>query len=106
MTDAVGGAWTDSGVRRPAAVRGQGGGKPERPRRRHFATGKTGSSTVRRSLSALLVDQLDLIPVPRNLDNRDGSANFALDPTGDAPERLDGRAAESGNLGQARWLGP
>jgi hypothetical protein len=52
--------------------------------RTHFATGKTGSSTVRRSLAALLSDDLDLVPVPRNLAKPDGSANFALDPASDA----------------------
>lgn len=52
----------------------------------HFATGKTGSSTVRRSLAALLADELELIPVPRNLVNPDGSANFALE--GPSDERL------------------
>ena len=45
----------------------------------HFAVGKTGSSTVRRSLAALLVDVLGLVAVPRNLAKPDGSANFALD---------------------------
>lgn len=50
----------------------------------HFSTGRTGSSTVRRSLAALLADRLDLVPVPRNLAKPDGSANFALDPAGDA----------------------
>ena len=50
----------------------------------HFATGKTGSSTVRRSLAALLADALDLVPVPRNLAKPDGSANFALEVEGDA----------------------
>lgn len=47
--------------------------------RTHFADGKTGSSTIRRSLAALLVEQLNLIAVPRNLDKPDGSANFALE---------------------------
>lgn len=45
----------------------------------HFAAGKTGSSTVRRSLAALLVDELALVSVPRNLAKPDGSANFGLD---------------------------
>src|SRR4051794_38178083 len=45
----------------------------------HFAAGKTGSSTVRRSLAALLVDELALVAVPRNLAQPDGSANFGLD---------------------------
>ncbi|MFC7490467.1 MULTISPECIES: GIY-YIG nuclease family protein [unclassified Knoellia] len=50
----------------------------------HFCTGKTGSSTVRRSLAALLVDRLGLVAVPRNLARPDGSANFGLAPDGDA----------------------
>jgi hypothetical protein len=45
----------------------------------HFAAGRTGSSTVRRSLAALLVDELALVAVPRNLAKPDGSANFGLD---------------------------
>jgi hypothetical protein len=52
----------------------------------HFATGKTGSSTVRRSFAALLSERLDLHAVPRNLAKPDGSANFGLETTGD--ERL------------------
>lgn len=50
----------------------------------HFGTGKTGSSTLRRSLAALLSDELDLVPMPRNLVKPDGSANFALEQAGDA----------------------
>ena len=46
----------------------------------HFAAGKTGSSTVRRSLAALLVEELALVAVPRNLAKPDGSANFGLTP--------------------------
>jgi hypothetical protein len=49
----------------------------------HFATGKTGSSTVRRSLAAHLADKLDLVPVPRNMANPDGSANYSPDAAGD-----------------------
>lgn len=37
--------------------------------------GKTGSSTVRRSLAALLVHRVDLEPEPRNPAKPDGSAN-------------------------------
>jgi len=51
--------------------------------RTHFAAGKTGSSTVRRSLASLLSDQLSLVPVPRDLDKPDGSADFALDEAGE-----------------------
>ena len=48
--------------------------------RTHFAAGKTGSSTIRRSLAALLADELELVAVPRNMAKPDGSANFGLDP--------------------------
>lgn len=37
-----------------------------RDERTHFASGKTGSSTIRRSLGALLKEQLSLKPIPRN----------------------------------------
>lgn len=52
----------------------------------HFTAGKTGSSTVRRSLASLLVDHLLLIAVPRNQARPDASANFGLESTSD--ERL------------------
>lgn len=52
--------------------------------RTHFAAGKTGSSTVRRSLAALLATELALVPIPRNIAKPDGSANFALDPPSEA----------------------
>ena len=52
--------------------------------RTHFAAGKTGSSTVRRSLAALLVGELALVPIPRNIAKPDGSANFALDQPSEA----------------------
>lgn len=54
--------------------------------RTHFATGKTGSSTLRRTIAALLRDNLDLKAVPRNLARPDGSANYSVEVTGD--ERL------------------
>ncbi|MFJ5047675.1 GIY-YIG nuclease family protein [Streptomyces sp. NPDC088719] len=54
--------------------------------RTHFATGRTGSSTLRRTLSALLREPLGLRAVPRNLARPDGSANYSLESSGD--ERL------------------
>lgn len=54
--------------------------------RTHFATGKTGQSTLRRSLAALLREELNLTAIPRNTSRPDGSANFSLDRHGD--ERL------------------
>ncbi|MCR6032077.1 hypothetical protein GGQ22_11550 [Nocardioides sp. zg-579] len=68
----------------------------------HFATGKTGSSTVRRSLAALLVDELLLIAVPRNQTKPDGSANFALDSASD--ERLSAWMDE--RLALSTWVKP
>lgn len=70
--------------------------------RTHFSTGKTGSSTVRRSLAALLVDDLALVAVPRNLAKPDGSANFSLD-TG-SEERLSAWMEQ--HLRLATWVSP
>src|SRR5690606_21537157 len=52
----------------------------------HFGTGRTGSSTLRRSLAALLRETLDLRAQPRNPANPGYFANFGLEPDGD--ERL------------------
>ncbi len=52
--------------------------------RTHFRTGRTGSSTVRRSLAALLRDQLNLRAVPRNPARPGHFANYGLEPDGDA----------------------
>lgn len=68
----------------------------------HFATGKTGSSTVRRSLAALLAAQLDVVAMLRNLAKPDGSANFSLDTAGD--ERLSRWMEERPAL--AAWVKP
>lgn len=50
----------------------------------HFATGRTGSSTLRRSLAGLLVDELQLEGRPRNVAKPAGFANFGLAAPGDA----------------------
>lgn len=81
-------AWTELALERVFDGQPLYVGKAERSLngrdvRTHFASGKTGSSTVRRSLAALLDDELDLVAVPRNLDKPDGSANFAIDPASD-----------------------
>lgn len=68
----------------------------------HFAPGKTGSSTVRRSLAALLVDDLHLVAVPRNQAKPDGSANFGLDGASD--ERLSIWMEE--RLSLSTWIKP
>jgi hypothetical protein len=49
----------------------------------HFATGRTGSSTVRRSFAALLRDSLDLRGQPRNSAKPERFANFGLAQSGD-----------------------
>lgn len=49
----------------------------------HFATGRTGQSTLRRSLAALLADDLGLVPVPRGA-GKNATTDHALAPDGDA----------------------
>jgi hypothetical protein len=68
----------------------------------HFAAGKTGSSTVRRSLAALLADELALVAVPRNLAKPDGSANFGLEASSEG--RLSGWMER--RLSLATWSKP
>ena len=51
--------------------------------RTHFSTGKTGSSTLRRSVAALLRDELDLVACPRNVSKPGHFANFGLEPASD-----------------------
>jgi hypothetical protein len=86
-------AWLDLGLTRAFDGQPLYVGKAERSLNgrdvgTHFAAGKTGSSTVRRSLAALLVNELALVAVPRNLAKPDGSANFGLDAASDV--RLNG----------------
>lgn len=81
-------AWRDLDLDDAGLARALYVGKAEhslvgRDVRTHFATGRTGSSTLRRSLAALLRNRLSLIPVPRNLDKPDGSANYGLESEGD-----------------------
>lgn len=68
----------------------------------HFSTGRTGSSTLRRSLAALLVDDLDLRAVPRNSDKPERFANFGLELAGD--QRLTDWMVE--RLSLAIWPSP
>lgn len=56
---------------------------PPRDVRTHFSTGKTGSSTLRRSLAGLLADALQLEGRPRNFANPETFANFGLEAAGD-----------------------
>jgi hypothetical protein len=70
--------------------------------RTHFATGRTGSSTVRRSFAALLRDSLRLRGVPRNPVRPERPANFGLAAEGD--ERLTAWMQEQ--LFLAFWVKP
>ncbi len=70
--------------------------------RTHFETGRTGSSTVRRSLAALLREPLDLRAVPRNPEAPGYFSNFSLDAASDA--RLTDWMR--GRLSLATWANP
>ncbi|MGI8757071.1 MAG: GIY-YIG nuclease family protein [Acidimicrobiales bacterium] len=50
----------------------------------HFGTGRTGSSTVRRTIGALLADQLDLVAQPRNPAKPGYFSNYGFELAGDA----------------------
>lgn len=65
----------------------------------HFGTGRTGSSTVRRSVGALLAGPLDLRAIPRNLANPGSFSQFAFQSVGE--ERLS--AWMLANLTLATW---
>ena len=60
--------------------------KPESSR--HFKCGTTGTSTIRRSLAALLASRLDLVPIPRSSDINDNDRydNYTL--TAEGEEKL------------------
>lgn len=66
----------------------------------HFAAGKTGSSTLRRSLAALLADELDLRAIPRSARSR--RSHWKL--TADGEAALSEWMARSLTL--AVWLRP
>ena len=83
--------WQELGLGEPTDARPLYVGKAERSLASrdvdtHFSTGKTGSSTLRRSLAGLLADQLGLDGRPRNLAKPERFANFGLEASGD--ERL------------------
>ena len=56
-------------------------GKSKPNSSRHFQSGSTGTSTIRRSLAALLAHKLDLVPIPRSTDENDNDRydNYMLD---------------------------
>lgn len=57
-------------------------GKSKPNTSRHFQSGTTGTSTIRRSLAALLAPKLALVPIPRSTDEQDNDRydNYMLDP--------------------------
>ena len=83
--------WQELGLGEPTDARPLYVGKAERSLASrdvdtHFSTGKTGSSTLRRSLAGLLADDLALEGRPRNPTKPERFANFGLETSGD--ERL------------------
>lgn len=83
--------WIELGLGAPPDARPLYIGKAEhslasRDVRTHFSTGRTGSSTLRRTLAGLLASRLELHAIPRNPERPSHFANFGLEPSGD--ERL------------------
>lgn len=81
-------AWSELGLGPPDA-RPLYVGKSEdsmyrRDVKTHFADGRTGQSTIRRSFAALLRTALDLHGIPRNLEKPAYFANFGLSVEHDA----------------------
>jgi hypothetical protein len=82
-------AWADLGLTGVEVARPLYVGKAEdsfvsRDLRTHFASGRTGQSTVRRSFAALLHESLHLHGIPRNQENPGHFANFGLSPDDDS----------------------
>jgi hypothetical protein len=80
--------WQELGLGEPTDARPLYVGKAERSLAScdvdtHFSTGKTGSSTLRRSLAGLLADQLALEGRPRNPAKPERFANFGLEASDD-----------------------
>lgn len=81
--------WKELGLgqnpdRRPLYVGKAESSLRNRDLRQHFANGRTGSSTLRRSFAALLRDRLDLHAMPRNPLKPAYFANYGLSPKDDA----------------------
>lgn len=87
------GVWRHLGLGEPPDDRPLYVGKAEdslasRDLKTHLVSGRTGSSTVRRSFAALLREELDLHAQPRNPSRPERFANYGLRRDGD--ERLTG----------------
>lgn len=99
--------WQELGLGEPTDARPLYVGKAERSLasrdvNTHFATGKTGSSTLRRSLAGLLATQLASEGRPRNPAKPERFANFGLEASGD--ELLTGSMVT--HLRLAVWSSP
>ena len=71
----------------------------------HFAAGRTGSSTVRRSFAALLRTALDLNPIRRGSTGRDQDfVSYKLDQASE--ERLSGWMTSHLEIGWRAFTGP
>jgi hypothetical protein len=80
--------WLEVGLGEPPDERPLYVGKAEdslasRDVQTHFGDGRTGSSTLRRSLAAFLTARLDLVPMPRNPDRPGYFASYGLEPASD-----------------------
>ena len=102
-------AWTEAGLAEPPDERPLYVGKAERSLasrdvETHFASGRTGSSTLRRSLAALLRERLVLEALPRKRSDPTPPdiTNFTLERAGD--DRLS--AWMRGRLRLATWPAP
>lgn len=102
-------AWRELGLGDPPDDRPLYVGKAEdslvsRDLKTHFASGKTGRSSPRRSLAALLADELELVAMPRRPTNPEPRkwTHYALEDPGD------GRLTKwmCAHLTLAVWAGP
>jgi hypothetical protein len=84
-------AWSDLGLadrarHEPLYVGKSKSSLADRNLKAHFGTGRTGSSTIRRTFAALLRDPLGLRAIPRNPQRPERFANYGLSAAHD--ERL------------------
>lgn len=101
--------WVSLGLGSPPDGRPLYVGKSEssllsRDLRTHFASGRTGSSTLRRSFAALLREELHLMATPRNPEKPERFANYGLLPGGD--DRLTEWMLDSLSIGTWPKSGP
>ena len=99
--------WEELGLGLPPDPRPLYAGKAERSLagrdiNTHFATGRTGSSTLRRALAGLLAQPLGLCGQPRNTAKPAYFSNFGLEAEGD--ERLSSWMHD--RLRIASWASP